>query len=85
MDRNIEIEIDAKDFKEKLGIKDGYTPVKGVDFVDGKDGEYGVDGKDGKNGKDGKLGVKGEKGVSLRVGSDYIRTIIFSKFRPHGS
>ena len=41
--------------------KDGYTPVKGVDYFDGADGytpvkgvDYfdGADGKDGENGKD---------------------------------
>ena len=35
----------------------GYTPVKGVDYFDGKDGKDGLNGKDGKdglNGKDGK-------------------------------
>lgn len=34
--------------------KDGYTPVKGVDYFDGKDG------KDGNPGADGKTPVKGE-------------------------
>ena len=29
--------------------KDGYTPVKGVDYFDGKDGEQGPAGKDGEN------------------------------------
>lgn len=39
--------------------KDGYTPVKGVDYFDGKDGINGKDGVDGKNGSDGKTPVKG--------------------------
>ena len=30
--------------------KDGYTPIKGVDYFDGKDGLPGRDGRDGKNG-----------------------------------
>jgi hypothetical protein len=34
--------------------KDGYTPVKYVDYFDGKDGTNGADGKDGANGEDGK-------------------------------
>lgn len=38
---------------------DGYTPVKGKDYFDGKDGRNGVDGKDGKDGKDGYTPVKG--------------------------
>lgn len=52
--------------------KDGYTPIKGVDYFDGKDGADGkdgytpvknvdyFDGKDGTNGADGKTPVKGE-------------------------
>lgn len=48
--------------------KDGYTPVKGVDYFDGKNGEDGRDGKDGYtpikgidyfDGKDGRTPVKG--------------------------
>jgi hypothetical protein len=48
---------------------DGYTPVKGVDYFDGKDGTAGYtpvkgvdyfDGKDGKDGKDGYTPVKGK-------------------------
>ena len=34
--------------------KDGYTPVKGVDYFDGKDGQ------DGKNGLDGSTPVRGK-------------------------
>ena len=37
--------------------KDGYTPVKGVDYFDGEKGERGIAGFDGKDGKDGKDGV----------------------------
>lgn len=40
--------------------KDGYTPIKGVDYFDGKDGANGLNGKDGAdglNGKDGKDGI----------------------------
>jgi len=32
--------------------KDAYTPIKGVDYFDGKDG-FGIDGTNGKDGKDG--------------------------------
>ena len=42
--------------------KDGYTPVKGVDYFDGKDGKDGVDGKDGEPGPQGIQGEKGDKG-----------------------
>ena len=38
---------------------DGYTPVKGVDYFDGKDGEDGKNGIDGKDGADGYTPVKG--------------------------
>ena len=49
--------------------KDGYTPIKGVDYFDGQNGKDGVDGKtpvkgidyfDGANGKDGYTPIKGE-------------------------
>ena len=39
--------------------KDGYTPVKGVDYFDGVDGKDGVNGVDGVNGKDGYTPIKG--------------------------
>ena len=35
---------------------DGYTPIKGVDYFDGKDGQPGKDGADGQPGADGKDG-----------------------------
>jgi len=40
---NIKLNIEKDKFKEKLGVKDGYTPVKGKDYFDGKDG---LDGED---------------------------------------
>lgn len=51
--------------------KDGYTPVKGTDYFDGKDGADGKDGYtpvkgidyfDGKDGKDGEAGPQGPQG-----------------------
>jgi len=47
--------------------KDGYTPIKDVDYFDGKDGTDGV-GLDGKNGKDGigKQGLRGYTGKGLK-------------------
>ena len=47
--------------------KDGYTPIKDVDYFDGKDGLNGV-GLDGKNGKDGigKQGLRGYTGKGLK-------------------
>jgi hypothetical protein len=56
---DININIDKEDFKKKLDIKDGKTPVAGVDFPMPKDG---VDGIDGLDGKDGEKGDKGEDG-----------------------
>lgn len=44
--------------------QDGYTPIKGVDYFDGKDGANGKDGKDGKNGTNGIDGINGEDGYS---------------------
>lgn len=50
--------------------KDGYTPVKGVDYFDGKDGRDGRDGKDG-IGKDGKDAIDGKDGYAPVKGVDY--------------
>lgn len=53
---------DGKDGVDGKDGKDGYTPIKGVDYFDGKDGingKDGVDGKDGSNGKDGYSPVRG--------------------------
>ena len=44
--------------------EDGYTPVKGVDYFDGKDG---IDGKDGKDGAD---GYTPQKGIDYFDGED---------------
>lgn len=44
---------------ESLHGKDGYTPVKGVDYFDGINGADGKDGSDGQPGKDGYTPVKG--------------------------
>lgn len=48
--------------------KDGYNPVKGVDYFDGKNGVDGKDGIDGKDGVNGKDGVDGHTPVK---GKDY--------------
>lgn len=62
---------------------DGYTPVKGLDYFDGKDGLDGKDGVDGytpikgvdyfdgKDGIDGKDGQDGKDGYTPRLGIDY--------------
>jgi len=42
--------------------KDGYTPIKGVDYHDGKEGPKGADGKPGKQGARGEVGKKGKDG-----------------------
>lgn len=46
MGHQINIRVKADELKKKLDIKDGITPIKGVDYFDGKDGEDGIDGKD---------------------------------------
>lgn len=53
--KEIEINIKKEDFKKKLGIKDGYTPIKGKDYFDGEKGDPGKNGKSikGKDGSDG--------------------------------
>ena len=42
-----------EEWLESLKGEDGYTPIKGVDYFDGKDGRDGVDGAKGADGKDG--------------------------------
>ena len=57
--------------------KDGYTPVKGVDYFDGKDGVNGRDGQDGYTPVkgvdyfDGRNGVDGKDGYTPIKGVDY--------------
>ena len=51
--KKIDIKINKDDFKKKLDLKDGYTPIKGVDFFDGKDGKNGLDGLPGIPGTNG--------------------------------
>ncbi len=54
--------------------KDGYTPIKGVDYFDGKDGKDGINGKDGytpKKGVDYFDGTNGKDGYSPVRGTDY--------------
>ena len=57
--------------------KDGYTPVKGVDYRDGVDGKDGytprknIDYFDGRDGVDGKDGSNGSDGYTPRKGVDY--------------
>lgn len=58
-------EFDGKDGK------DGYTPVKGVDYFDGKDG---VDGKDGYTPQKGVDYFDGADGKDGQNGSDYVLT-----------
>ena len=57
---------EAKDNGEFDG-EDGYTPVKGIDYFDGKDGRDGKDGADGKDGEPGKDGEAGPAGVSPTI------------------
>lgn len=42
--------------------KDGYTPIKGVDYFDGEQGPKGEQGPQGEKGADGAQGPKGDKG-----------------------
>lgn len=57
----ITIDVKIKNAMQSISVQDGYTPVKGVDYIDGENGytptkgiDYfdGSDGKDGENGKD---------------------------------
>lgn len=54
--------------------KDGYTPVKGVDYFDGEDGytpQKGIDYFDGEPGAPGKDGQDGSDGYTPIKGTDY--------------
>ena len=53
-----------------IEVKDGHTPVKGIDYNDGTDGRDGADGKDGANGEDGKNGIDGVDGKNGVDGKD---------------
>jgi hypothetical protein len=55
--------------------KDGYTPVKGVDYFDGAPGKDGADGKDGKDGAQGIQGEPGAKGDKGDQGEQGIQGI----------
>ena len=43
--------------------EDGYTPIKGVDYFDGKDGVDGEPGPKGDKGDTGEQGPKGDQGI----------------------
>jgi hypothetical protein len=51
----------------KNGI-DGDTPVKGIDYFDGRDGRDGENGKDGQDGRDGVDGAQGPQGIQGEKG-----------------
>lgn len=61
---------DGKDGVDGADGKDGYTPIKNVDYFDGKDGKNGLDGKDGVNGQDGQDGYTPVKGTDYWTESD---------------
>ena len=48
--------------KDGIDGKDGYTPIKGVDYFDGKDGAVGPQGPQGLTGPKGDTGATGERG-----------------------
>ena len=53
--------------------KDGYTPIKGIDYfdgVDGKDGEQGIQGEKGIQGEQGEQGEQGIQGIQGERGED---------------
>lgn len=64
-------EFDGKDgYTPVKGIDyfDGYTPVKGVDYFDGEKGEKGEQGDKGEQGEKGDKGDKGERGIQGETG-----------------
>jgi len=72
--KKLESELVLEIDRDELKGADGYTPIKDVDYFDGKNGKDGVDGKDGKDGKDGlngKDGLDGKDGYTPVKGKDY--------------
>lgn len=69
--------VTAKEMIKGEPGKDGYTPIKGIDYFDGKDGEPGPAGKDGYTPVkgidyfDGAPGPQGEPGYTPIKGVDY--------------
>lgn len=49
--QNLYVEVRLKNALQSIEVKDGYTPIKDIDYKDGIDG---LNGRDGVNGKDGK-------------------------------
>lgn len=79
---HIQLDISKEDFKKKLDIKDGKTPVAGVDFELPKDGRDGKDGRTPIAGIDFDLpenGKKGDKGDPGKDGSPDTPVEIVSK------
>lgn len=70
-------ELKGKDGVDGKDGQDGYTPIKGVDYFDGKDGEAGQKGASGKDGYtpikgvDYFDGVDGKDGYTPIKGKDY--------------
>jgi hypothetical protein len=64
--------VNIKGAKGDIGLsgKDGYTPIKGVDYFDGQPGKDGANGKDGKNGVDGYTPQKGIDYFDGKNGAD---------------
>jgi hypothetical protein len=63
-----------QEYLASLKGDDGYTPVKGIDYFDGKDGKDGytpIKGVDYFDGKDGKDGIDGTNGYTPIRGTDY--------------
>lgn len=58
------------DLPEAQHGTNGRTPVKGVDYFDGKDGGQGPKGGDGKNGEDGYTPIKGVDYFDGKDGED---------------
>jgi hypothetical protein len=47
----IKIQLDSQKLKDKLDLKDGYTPIKGKDYFDGQKGDKGEKGEKGLDAK----------------------------------
>ena len=60
--------INGLDTSFKAVAKDGYTPMKGVDYFDGAEGKIGLTGKQGEIGPTGKDGLIGPRGYTGEQG-----------------
>jgi hypothetical protein len=71
--RELQIKTIQLEFERPLNGKDGYTPIKNVDYFDGRDGEKGEKG-DSVKGDTGEQGAPGLSAYEIAVKNGFIGT-----------